>query len=53
MAACMLRSAQPDADAVRGCVPGGRRSGRALGGVGSNGDAVLRACHGVPVAPVS
>ena len=53
MVACVLRRAQPDADALRGCVPGGRRGGRALGGVGSNGDVLLRACHEVPGASVS
>ena len=53
MAASMFRRAQPDIDALRRCVPRGHRGGCAMGGVGTNGDTLLRACHGVSVAPVS
>lgn len=57
MATGVLRDAQPDAHAIRGCPPrekGSRlRSGRAVGGVGTTRDAVLRARDGFSVAPVS
>jgi hypothetical protein len=56
MAASMLRGAQPDTRAIRRCSPrekGSQRSRRALGGVGSTRDAILRARDWFPVAPVS
>ena len=51
----MLRDAQPNPHAIRGRLPrrSGRRSRRAVGGVGSTRDAVLRASDGVSVASVS
>ena len=57
MATSMLRDAQPDAHAIRGCSPREKGSKwgsrRAVGGVGSTRDAILRARDGFPVAPVS
>jgi len=55
MAANVLRDAQPDAHAIRGCLPrekGRGRSRRTVGRVGTARDAVLRARDGFSLAPV-
>ncbi len=56
MAANVLRDAQPNAHAIRGCLSrekGSGRSRRTVGRVGTTRDAILRARDGIPLAPVS
>ena len=51
MTTSMLRDAQPDAHGIRRCSPGEKGnwlSRRAMGGVGTTLDAILRACDGGP-----